>query len=103
MITREHFRDDIYIQYYQDNTKVTNSYKLTDEEIKKISSQIAFARNVKYDWKCIHKRKAGSYIKEIKGHNNLYKLGLYKSHTIDTDLEENQSILNKIIWWLIGR
>ena len=103
MITKEHFKDDIYIQYYVDNTKITNSYKLTDEEIKKISIDIAFSRQIKYDWKCQHLRKADSYVREIKGHNNLYKLGLFKSHTKDVDLEEQQSIFNKIIYWIIGR
>jgi hypothetical protein len=103
MITKEHFKDKVDIHYYLDNTKIINSYLLTDEEIPKIAEQIEFARHTKYDWKCLHIRRKDSYIREIKAHNKLFKYGLFKSHTIDTDLEENIDIIHKVIWWLIGR
>lgn len=103
MITKENFKDNVNILYYVDTTKITNSYLLNDEEIKKIAEQIEFARHTKYDWKCIHIRNRDSYIKEIKAHNNLYKLGLFKSHTIDCDLEEEQNAFMKLNYWLIGR
>lgn len=103
MITKEQFKDKVCILYYVDTTKITNSYLLNDEEIKKIAEQIEFARHTKYDWKCIHIRNQESYINEIKAHNNLYRLGLFKSHTIDTDLEENLNPIKALIYWLIGR
>ena len=103
MITKQQFKDKVNILYYEDSTKITNSYLLTEEEIKKIANQIKFARNVKFDWKCIHLRNEDSYIREIKAHNKLYKLGLFKSHTIDTDLEEKTNRIKECIYWLIGR
>ena len=70
MIARQDFKENVSIFYYTDSTKVTNSYLLTNEEIKKVAEQIEFSRHVTYDWKCLHIRTANSYKHEIKTHNN---------------------------------
>lgn len=103
MITRQNFKEGVDIIYYTDNTTITNSYLLTDEEIEEVADEIAFSRGNKFDWRCDYFRNEESYVREIKAHNKLYKLGIFKSHAIDTDLEENQNIIYKIIYWLIGR
>lgn len=103
MITKQQFKDKVNILYYEDSTKITNSYLLNDEEIEKVASLIEFSRHCKYDWKCIYLRNQKSYIQEIKAHNRLYNLGIFKTHTIDTDLNEQMNILEKFIYWLIGR
>ena len=103
MVAGQNFKENVSIFYYTDSTKVTNSYLLTKEEIKKVAEQIEFSRHVTYDWKCLHIRTANSYKYEIKAHNNLYNLGLFKSHTIDTDLNENMTIFEKIAYFILGR
>jgi hypothetical protein len=103
MILRQHFKDKVDIIYYEKYTKITNSYLLNDEEIEKVASEIEYTRHSKIDWRCNHIRKADGYITEIKAHNKLYKMGIFKSHTIDTDLEEDQNFVYKLIYWLIGR
>lgn len=103
MIIKRPFKQGVDIIYYKDYTTVTNSYLLDDEDVERVATEIAYSRSCKYDWKCDYFRNEESYIREIKAHNNLYKLGLFKSHTIDTDLEEDQNIVYKLIYWLIGR
>lgn len=103
MIIRRPFKDGVDIIYYEDSTKVTNSYLLDDDDIERVATEIAYSRSCKYDWRCEYLRNETSYMHEIKAHNRLYNLGLFKSHTIDCDLEENQNMLLRFIYWLIGR
>lgn len=88
------------IIYTKDNTHIENSYKVeTRKRIRENCIWIVEKRKaMKYPT-----RSLNSYVNEWKGHNNLYKLGLFKDHTKDVDLEEPQSILWRIIWWIIGR
>lgn len=103
MITKQFYKENVDIIYYESYTKVTNSYLLTNEEIEEVAEEIEFSRHNKFDWKCIHIRHKVSYIEEIKSHNRLYKIGLFRSHTVDTDLEEDLNTINKIIFSIIGR
>ena len=103
MVTKQNFKEGVDIIYYVDNTKVTNSYLLTDEEIEEVANEIEYSRHSKFDWKCIHLRKADSYIKEIKAHNKLYKMNYKVDHTRDTDLEEKVCKWKELAYWLIGR
>lgn len=103
MITKKNFKKGVDIIYYEDSTKVTNSYLLDDDDIERVAAEIAYSRSCKFDWRCIYLRNEKSYIKEIKAHNRLYNLGLFKSHTQDCDLEEDQKLIYKIIYELIGR
>lgn len=102
-ITKQNFKKGVDIIYYEDSTKITNSYLLNDEEIEEVASQIEFSRHNKFDWRCIHLRDKNSYIYEIKAHNRLYNLNYKRDHTIDTDCEEELSPLKSLIYWLIGR
>lgn len=47
-------------------------------------------------------RTLKSYIRETKAHNRLYKLGLFKKHTRNTDLEENIKWWKEIVYFIIG-
>ena len=81
------------------NTKVIDSYKLNDKEIKEIVENIINERKKK-GLKVTRSKE--SYIREIKAHNVLYKHNLFISHTKDTDLEENISKLKDIIYYIIA-
>ena len=48
------------------------------------------------------KRSLKSWIKEWKAHNRLYKLGLFRSHTVDCDLEENEKLHRLIAYQVLG-
>lgn len=48
------------------------------------------------------KRTMKSWIKEWKAHNRLFKLGLFKSHTKDCDLEENEKWYRLLAYQILG-
>lgn len=47
-------------------------------------------------------RSTCSMVFEWVGHNNLYKLGLWRDHTKDVDLEWPQKWYDKLAWFLLG-
>lgn len=46
-------------------------------------------------------RSLKSYLIEWRAHNVLYNLGLFRSHTKDTDLDDNESILRRFCYYVI--
>ena len=75
------------ITYTKTCTKIYDSYLLgSDYLIRKVAVEIATTRIIKG---LPQKRTEKSYINEIKAHNRLYNLGLFRNHTKDTDLEED--------------
>lgn len=80
-------------------TKICDSYNLTNEESKIIASHIKTTRKA---LKYIVKRSLESYIREIIAHNRLYKMHLFRSHTKDTDLEENITKTKELIYRIVG-
>lgn len=103
MVTREKFKAKVDIIYYRDSTKITNSYLLTKQEIERVAEIIDYSRHYMYSWKCKYLRNTRSYVLEITGNNRLYRIGLFKRKTRHTVLLEKESIISKIIYWLIGR
>lgn len=88
------------IIYEELNTKIENSYLLTEDDIKVVVCELMKERKKR----CLPvNRKQISYIREIKVHNRLYKMGLFKSHTKDTDLEEIVDKRKEKIYSIIGR
>ena len=86
--------------FTENNTKIYNSYNLkSNKEIKILVENIMVKRQ---ELKLNTSRTKNSYIREVKAHIRLYKFGLFKSHTKDTDLEE--PILKRInfIYFIIG-
>lgn len=102
MITKYNFKENVDIIFYNDSTKITNSYLLTDKEVVEVARYIEYCRKSKYDWKCVYLRNEKSYMQEIKAHNRLYNLGLWVSHTVDTDLEEEINLLHRLIYFILG-
>ena len=75
------------ITYTKTCTKIYDSYLLgSDYLIRKVAVEIATTRIIKG---LPQKRTEKSYINEIKAHNRLYNLGIFRNHTKDTDLEED--------------
>ena len=89
------------IIYTKTNTKIVNSYLLkTKTEINKVVMQVLNERETK---KLPITRNFESYAREIKAHNRLYNLHLFRSHTKDCDLEEPISKWKEIIYSILGR
>lgn len=101
MIIKQIFKGKVEIILYENSTKLINSYLLNNEEIREITNEIEYSRNTKFDWRCMHIRTDKSYMHEIKAHNRLYKLGLFKSDLIE--LEEDIKPIKAFIYWIIGR
>lgn len=85
------------IKYTKNCTKIYDGYKCND--VDKLVDEIIKTR---YGKKLPITRDHTSYVREIKAHNRLYKLGIARSHTKDVDLEENIAKNNELIWRIIG-
>lgn len=85
------------IQYDNKNIKIVDSYKIVNE-IAMRYILIQFLKQTNYKTK----RNLKSWIKEWKAHNRLYKLGLFRSHTSDCDLEENEKCYRLLAYQLLG-
>ena len=48
-------------------------------------------------------RSKQSCLNEWIAHRRLYKLGLFKSHTIDCDLAKDEALHRRICYWILSR
>lgn len=80
-----------------DNSKIYFSYLIND-----IPGTVDKIIEMRKEKGLLVTRSKKSYIVEIKAHIRLYKLGLFKKHTRDTDLEEPIKKLTNIIYFIIG-
>lgn len=87
------------ITYTKTCTKIYDSYLIPNKELNKVVYKIIKERKAK-DLPVT--REVKSYVREIKAHNRLYNLGLFRSHAKDTDLEENQSKFMEIIFTILS-
>lgn len=87
----------VKIQYDKRTVRIIKSY-----EVKKkwdmLYILITFQEQTNYQ----SKRSLESWIKEWKTHNRLYRLGLFRSHTRDCDLEENEKLHRLIAYQILG-
>lgn len=47
-------------------------------------------------------RSVNSYVREWKAHNLLYRLGLFKSHTQDVDLDIQETRLRRFCYFILS-
>lgn len=88
----------ITIEYDATNVRIKDSYKVRNKEyMRLILTQ--FRIRIGFE----SKRSIDSWLKEWKSHNRLYRLGLFRSHTADCDLEENEKLHRLIAYEIIGR
>jgi len=85
------------VTYTENNTHVEDSYKCEDIGLEVM--QIMRERHLR---KLKVTRTFESYVREWRGHNNLYRMGLFRSHTKDVDLEENIPLWKEIIWMILS-
>ncbi len=88
------------INYSQNNTQVKNSYLLsTKNAIREEVEEIVDYRKMT---KRPVTRSINSYVREWRGHNRLYNWGLFRNHTRDVDLNENNNIIEELLWLILG-
>lgn len=74
---------DNVVEIYESKAVVKDCYTLSRDDIYKVSIYI----NSKWKDLNIHNRSIDSIVSEIELHKLLYNLGMFKSHTIDADIE----------------
>lgn len=87
----------VKIQYDKRNVRIIKSYEVK-KEWDMLYILITFQEQTNFQ----SKRSLRSWIKEWKTHNRLYRLGLFRSHTRDCDLEENEKLHRLIAYQLLG-
>lgn len=85
------------VRYTRIKTIIYDSYLMTN-----VKKQVEDIINERVDMDLETTRTLKSYIRETKAHNRLYKLGLFRKHTKNCDLEENIKCWKEIIYFIIG-
>ena len=88
---------NVKIIYNSDNVQIVNSYKIRNLEYMEWILK-EFIKRTGYE----SKRSVKSWIKEWKTHNRLYRLGLFRKHTKDCDLEEKEKLHRLIAYQILG-
>lgn len=86
----------VMIKYNEECITILDSYKVKGREMRKILEGFKVSTGYK------SRRSMESWIREWRSHNFLYRLGLYRSHTKDCDLEEDIDLWHRIIYWILG-
>ena len=86
----------IKIQYDTGNVRIVDSYKVKEKDMLNILWNFRLSTGYR------SKRDIFSWLKEWKSHNRLYKLGLFRSHTRDCDLEENEKLHRLMAYEILG-
>lgn len=77
------------------NIKIVDSYLVTDK--KRMIEYLKQLPLEKVD------RSFKSCLNEWIAHNRLYNLGLFKNHTSDCDLTQNESRFRRACYWILSR
>lgn len=89
---------EILIEYDAGNVRIVDSYKVKKEED---MLEVLIWFKLKTGFRS--RRSMDSWIREWKAHNIMYKLGIYRSHSRDCDLEELEKWHRRLVYWFIGR
>lgn len=87
------------IEYKHFTTKVYNYIDLNKRLLKILAKDISYERIKR---SLPHLRTTKSYYKELLAHKRMYKLHLFRSHTIDCDLEEHIKFWKKIVYYIFS-
>ena len=92
-------KDGCIISVTDNNIHIENSYRITTRKL--ITDIIEFIYE-KYSNEVTKNRSKSSCVNEWIAHNNLYKLGLFKSHTVSVDINYPQKWYIPIIYKLLS-
>lgn len=89
--------EDLKVKITKKNVRIIDSYKITDtEKMKQILNEIMKNPNYKLT------RKINDLIDEWQFHNFAYKIHLFRKHSKDVDLSENESLFRRIVYKIFG-
>lgn len=94
------YDNNIYIIDDRNNSQdiqIVNSYKINNKQLQRKIIDIILNYNEKYPTNNWIRSKESMYI-EWNIHNMLYKLNIYKSHTISVDFEDKEEKLFYILY-----
>lgn len=84
------------------NIHLQDSYEITRK-----NAMRNFLYNIREDYedecKVLQNRTDDSLVNEWVGHNNLYKLHLFRDRTASVDLQVPVKWYEPIVWWLLSR
>lgn len=87
----------VTIKYDRKGVSIINSYQVTNKK-----DMIIILRLFQLRTYYKSRRTLKSWIKEWIAHNRLYKLGLFRSHAKDCDLEENEKRWRLLAYQFLG-
>ena len=87
----------VKIRYDKKCVSIIDSYKIHDKDTMWVTLE-CFLRETNYE----SNRSIESWIKEWRSHNRLYNMGLFKEHTKDCELEENEKLHRLICYQILG-
>lgn len=90
--------DNHMCQCNDTNIHIVDSYQIPNNKIKPFLNRML----KKINGRIIYKRTIDSWEKEWIAHNRMYKLGLYRSHTKDVDLDEDESKGRLFVYKVLG-
>lgn len=85
------------VDEYGLNVHIEDSYKIKDKD-----KQIKILEYLHKSYSWFKERSIKSYLREWRAHNRLYKLGLFRRHTKDVDLNVKESMFRRFIYFFIG-
>ena len=90
---------DMRFNVSKNNIHIEDSFIITSRcEMYSILEQL---KNIHPD-SCVWKRSFFHMSCEWKSHNRMYRLGLYRSHTKDVDLNYPQKWYMKVVYFILG-
>ena len=100
MVTSRVLLNDVLFYITHNNIHITDSYKLNKKQIYQFLKELRLDERYSMQDTPLDHRSDKSLVREWITHNNLYKLGLFKSRTKDVDLNYPQKRYMKVIYFI---
>ena len=92
--------ENLNVTYSKTNVHIKNSYAITG---KNISEWVEIIKTFGEQNGYAYSRSAQSWAEEWKAHNFLFKLGIAPNRTKDVDLNESETPLRKLGYFLLSK
>lgn len=91
--------EKLHVQVTPKNIKIIDSWKVTKKkDMKRIIKDIIYKAPIYNNCRSIR-----SLVREWRSHNIFYKMGWFVSHTKDCDLQSDEALYRRIVYFIVGR
>lgn len=90
---------NLKVRYSSTNVHINDSHIVASKDI---ASWVALIKSFGAQHGYVYSRTNQSWINEWKAHNLLFKLGIEPERTRDSDLDENETTIRKIGYFLLS-